>query len=432
MKKKVLFFMVTLISTICLGQKKILPGDPLIDKSLLPKGKSIMGYNIKYGNKLVEIATYETEINIDNTKFSVTTLLNFQDSDKQWKNISSADAKTFKAVKRYSQQDDRTFSLNFGTLITGDYTDNKTGKKNIVKQAIKENYFEVSIYPYILQMLPLNVGYRAIIPVYDYEAEHKDRIYNVIVKEVKSDIYMSQLTGKHLVWKVSVFEENSGNNFDYYFDKDTHRMWQADIVTKKGDVIVVKDKEFDFNPFKTAFNKEETYKLVTEGNSAIKGVAFARDNESRIKGIAILNINKKQFAEKGTQVTLIPYTDYFKEWIELNKKRKKTENAPPIPLPEEAFKCFKFSAVYDDEGNFEFTNLKSGEYLLVTSFEYVHNFKRTEEVGRAAVYVNGGYQGDHIFTQVFSYSKDNVAAIEKVVTVKNDGDIVQVKLKKTL
>ena len=41
------------------------------------------------------------------------------------------------------------------------------------------------------------------------------------------------------------------------------------------------------------FNKQETLKFIEKGNSTIAGEAFAKDNQAPIKGIAIININKK-------------------------------------------------------------------------------------------------------------------------------------------
>jgi hypothetical protein len=87
------------------------------------------------------------------------------------------------------------------------------------------------------------------------------------------------------------------------------------------------DKETDFNPFKNKFDKEATLKMVTKGNSVISGEAFAKDDRSGVDNskirIDVLNVNKKQFAPKGTKVVLLPYTEYFKEWMELNKSKEK-------------------------------------------------------------------------------------------------------------
>ncbi len=191
-------------------------------------------------------------------------------------------------------------------------------------------------------------------------------------------------------------------------------------------------KETDYNPFTTKFDKAYTLKLITAGNSVILGQAFARDNQNggMLKGIAVLNINKKQFARTGTSVLLIPYTAFFKEWIKLNDDSRKKGRA--IPLPKEAAECIKSTTVYDDAGHFEFTNLMAGEYLLYTEFGYVHTSSRTEVVGYTDTYINGIFQGSRANTTTYNVSGNVSAAVKKTVTIKNNGDKEEVKLKKTL
>lgn len=75
------------------------------------------------------------------------------------------------------------------------------------------------------------------------------------------------------------------------------------------------------------FNKEETLELIAKGHSTIKGEAFAKDNQAPIKGIAIININKKQPAPVGTEVVLIPYTSFLKTGLITTKRpQKKIKN----------------------------------------------------------------------------------------------------------
>ena len=417
-------------------QTKILSGDLTIDKSFLNSETYTMGYSIKQNGTYIEIGNYETKISIDNQRFDVKTILAFHKSDILWKDHFVAETNTFKPISSNSDRSgDRTITLNFSNSITGEFQNNKTGKKTSIKENRKEDFFDISIYPFILKALPLKSGYKATIPVFDYEAlDVNKRFCNIVIKEVKTDLYISDLTGEHSVWKVSVYEESTKHNFQYYIDKTSRKIWQITIVSNKGDNILLKNKETDFNPFQNKFDKEEILKLVNNGNSTIEGIAFARDNENEgaLKGIAILNINKKQFAPKGTTIVLMPYTAYFKEWMELNKKQAKIKNAQPIPLPKDAFDCFKFTTVYDDDGHFEFTNLMKGEYLLSTSFGYNHISRRTEVAGVSDVYYKGNYIGSNVYTSVFSYSVAGQANVQKVITVEKNGEKLQVKLKKTL
>ena len=231
---------------------------------------------------------------------------------------------------------------------------------------------------------------------------------------------------------MSVFEEATNDKYEYYIDKDSRRIWKIEILAK-GQKLLLINKEIDFNPFVNKFNKEETLKLVNSGNSVIIGQAFARDNKNggALQGMAILNVNKKQFAAKGTVIVLIPYTDYFKEWIKLNEARQK-KFRPLIPLPVGARECIKESKVYDDNGNFEFLNLMPGEYLLTVKFTYAHSASETEVVGSRDTYVNGIYQGSNDITTTHNFVASATANVTKIITIKKDGDKESVKLKKTL
>ena len=87
----------------------------------------------------------------------------------------------------------------------------------------------MATYPYILSALPLTTGYKAIIPVIDYDAKDKSKIQNVEIIDVQSHIYHSDLTDDHKVWKIGVIEESSGSIYNYYIDKETRKIWRVDI-----------------------------------------------------------------------------------------------------------------------------------------------------------------------------------------------------------
>ncbi|MEJ5995939.1 carboxypeptidase-like regulatory domain-containing protein [Pedobacter sp. Du54] len=432
--KKLWTVIFVFLQTVCFAQVTVLPGDKSINTFLLKPGTYTMAYTINYNNKWVPLGQYFTELTFVKNQLKVNTSLSFTKTNIQWTENFVADANSFLPLSSYSDRDERTLSLSFSNRITGFFLDKKSKKKKLINEDLPKNCFDVSVYPYIIQMLPLDVGYRAIMPIFDYEATDKAKTHHIEIIEVKSDVHTSHLTGEHKVWKVAVLEGNTGHRFDYFIDKANRRIWKINIVSAKGDKIAMTNIEADFNPFKAPFDKKTTFAMVQNGSAVIKGTAFARDNENEggLKGMAVLNINKKQYAAKGTEIVLIPYTAYFKEWISRNEKQHEIKNAKPIPLPKDAFDCFKRTTVYDDDGNFEFTNLKPGEYLLVTAFGYKHTSRQTEETGRASVIVNGTYQGDEVYTSVFSYSSNSTANIQKVVSIKKEGEKVEVKLKKTL
>lgn len=433
MKKIVSMCIIYMFSISVKSQNIILPGDKSLNMSLIKTGKFTMGYNVVQDGKATEICIYETELNLSNQNFNLKSSLNFISSDLKWKEDIVADAKTLKPIRRISERDTRNFTLNFSNNITGEISTKSKSKSKPIKFSISEDYFDIATYPYVISALPLTTGYKATIPVLDYDAKEPNKVYNVLVKEVKSHIFHSDLTGDHNVWKVAVFEESSNNNFIYYIDKETRKIWRADILSN-GTVLFLLDKETDFNPFKNKFDKEETLRMIKQGSSTILGEAFARDDRSgkddKLIRIDVLNVNKKQFAPKGTKVLLMPYTAFYKEWFDINKKQAKVKNAKPIPLPNDAKECIVFTEVYNDAGNFEFTNLMPGEYLLFTSFNYQDFFSKSEVVGKANVYVNGHYQGTEVYTDMFGYTQQGNANYQKNVTIEKNGETLKVKLKR--
>ncbi len=412
--KKFVFFYLLVLFELGFAQTKILPGDKSLNINLIKIWNSTMGYYfVKDGNP-IEICTYQTEVGTNNDQLIFNSNLIFLKSDKQWKEHIILDKNTLKPISRKSERETRTFDIKYANINKGDY-------------------FDIATYPLVLCALPLNSGYKATIPVIDYDSANKDKIQNVNVTDVKSNVYNSELTGEHQVWKVSVKEESTGNLYDYFIDKVSRKIYKI-TVSSNGNNLMLVDRETDFNPFKNTFDKEATLKMLTKGNSVILGEAFAKDDrsgrdDSKIR-IDILNVNKKQFAPKGTKVTLLPYTEYFKEWMELNKKQAKIKGAKPIPLSKEAQSCVLTTQIYDDKGNFEFTNLTEGEYFVFISFGYTDTFSRREITGTSDVYINGNYAGTQLNTDVFTYAQAGNANFQKVVTIKSNGETVKIKLKR--
>lgn len=181
---------------------------------------------------------------------------------------------------------------------------------------------------------------------------------------------------------------------------------------------------------KAKFNKDETMRLMTAGKSTIKGQAFAKDNRSGIKGIAILNINKRQYAPKGTSIVIIPQTDYFKEWLEVSKKYEKEGKI--VELPKEARACIRVVQIKDDKGNFEINNLMPGQYLLITGFNYVQDKEQSYTKGYANTYVNNTLQSSREIVGYYNFKILSEANIRKSVTIKKEGDVEDVNLRMTL
>ncbi len=418
-----------------LAQTKILPGDPSINKSLLKSSTTIMDYSSSQnGSPLTLVGNYKIEVAYDNQTLDVKTTFSFKNKDNPWTDHFVANGNTFKPISVVSQRSTRNLNLNFAKEISGSIQDHYSGMKTTIKEKSKTDFFDISIYPFILPALPLAEGYKATIPVFDYEAiDMNKRFCNVLISGVYVDEHRSNFSGMHKVWRVEVYEEGSQQTLRYFIDQKTGKLWKLYFGAPDGIIVELKNNESDYNPLKSKFDKEAALKLITQGKSIIKGQAFAKDNKNggALQGMAVLNLNKKQVAAQGTKIVLTPYTAYFKEWNKTNEANYK-KIIPPLPLPEGAEECFIETTIYDDEGHFEFKNLMPGDYLITTVFEYEHSATSTSVVGYTDYYTNGIYQGSNEITNSQNFIADVKAKIKKIVTVKNDGEVVEIKLKKTL
>ena len=434
MKKITSLLLIQFVSLYMFGQQTILPGSPSINKSLLKSATYILEYSVIQEGEFVEIGSYKMDIKYNNLTLDVKSTLSFKNKNNPWTDHIVADGSSFKPISLESKRSDRNLNLNFSNEITGLFENHDNHKKTSIKEKAKGSFFDIAIYPYILPALPLAEGYKALILVFDYEAVSEDKRYsNVKITGVYAENYSSKFSGFHKVWRVEVFEESTKQKYQYYIDQKTQKIWEIRLQPQKGNLVYLKNNEIDFNPLKNKFDKETTMKLITQGKSTIKGQAFARDNKNggALQGMAVLNVNKKQVAPIGTVIVLTPYSDYFKEWNKRNETNFK-KILPPQPLEEGAVECMLQTTVIDDEGHFEFTNLMEGDYLVSTSFIYSHDATLTTVVGQTDYFINGNYQGSTAITNSENYVADVKAKIKTIVTIKKDGETVNIKLKKTL
>lgn len=401
------------------------------DPKLLTPGRNTLAcYTVKNG-KESPIGTLTFGLHAADDKLTVTTITAFTGME-EWKDTAVSTLSSFKPIYRASHNHMRDMVLYFEKDITGYHVDKKNGRENEIKEAGNRSFVDSYTYPFLLSLLPLNSGYQTDFQVYDYKPSNTDNVKTAVVKEVKTSTFMSKSTGNHDVWEVTVQEPSTGEKSVSYIDKKTRRLWQLDIFCKGLQVRMI-DMETDFNSIKAPFDKAATMKMVNEGSAMISGQVFARDHIQSnhiVNKIQLVNWDPKQAAPRGTEVVLIPYNDYFKEWIKVNEDQRK-KGREGIALSEEAAACIKTATVYDDAGHFEFVNLMPGEYLLYTEFNFVHTWRQNDVVGYSDRYINGIYQGTITHTESHKYSKDAGATVKKMVTVSKPGEKVVVKLKKT-
>ncbi|BAP31490.1 uncharacterized protein CHSO_2453 [Chryseobacterium sp. StRB126] len=102
----------------------------------------------------------------------------------------------------------------------------------------------------------------------------------------------------------------------------------------------------------TAFNKEEAYKMLEEGNSSIEGtLSFKKRGYVNYPGYL-------------AKVLLYPVTPHLAEYIELKKKYNSRKKQ--AAMTKEASMARIETKTIDDKGHFVFTNIKPGKYYVVS------------------------------------------------------------------
>ena len=155
------------------------------------------------------------------------------------------------------------------------------------------------------------------------------------------------------------------------------------------------------------------------GKSSISGRAY-------FKGGLLAS---KQYPPKGsTAVSLIWLSDEFNAWFAEVKANKKL----PDQIPERIAKHFISTKILDDEGRFSFPRLPAGEYTLIANFNYDKEVNVPEVVGQTHTFNAAGV---HLGTQDkvvnWSYIIKQPTTFQKQVTIKNDGDNLDITLDKS-
>lgn len=410
------------------AQKVVVPGSGEVNTANLVPGKSL--YTIYYvkDTAWTKKGSFTHELSVSGSEVKL--VANYKDQTDKWyrKTTSVADGKTLAPISYQFEGPKNTFQLTFGSTVKGkfDYFDNR--KDEAVTFTPKEKYVDYNLAEHFFTTLPLSTGYKAKVAEFYYDGKTDKVITYYFIKEVKSYVHRSPKTGNHECWLVTVLEESTGATYYYVIDKKKHFIWQREMSMGKGMWEICVNEELDYQPVKNKFNKEEALAKVEKGNSVILGTAFARDHAKR--SIAIVNINKAQYAPKGTVVSILLNSPYIQEWKEVNKKIKKGKKLPEVPIDPNVSKCIKTTTVYDNQGHFEFTNLMPGEYLLMTSFGYTHSYNYSYYAGTSyLMHPSGAVLSSSPVYNTASASTGANADIETVVTIKENGEQLKVNLK---
>lgn len=347
-------------------------------------------------------------------------------------------AKTFELIQESYKNEEREYNLQYGTQVKGSRTEFETNKKDKIDEAITGNHFNTAALPFIISTLPINLNYRVTLPVMRLNNSWKPTYLKYKITGVSEQKSFSCLSGVHDIWIVTADEKTQNHKLIVFFDKTTRRILRTeqsfDGMHLSHNTYILADKEADINPIKASFNYVETMAMLSNGTSTINGQASTRIAEKRIIG------NKTQYAPKGSLVTLIPNTPYFKEWVDFNLKIGKISR--PVyydgilvggcsyPLPEEVKKAMRYAEVTDNKGSFSFQELKQGEYLVFIGFvanKYTHTTKTPTGDYTITVTQDGYGSATQIF-DVKNWMSPQDILNHQFVKITKEGETVRVKL----
>jgi len=428
MKIRILILVLNLLPFVAFCQKTIVPGSREINTAYLKPEKSL--YTVYYvkDTSWAKQGTMTYDISFSDNKLHL--IYKYTEKDNKWTTLrtSVADAKTLKAISYKSEGTKSKLELNFAETIKGNYYSKKDKKDKQLNLRPKGQYIDFNLAEHMFTMLPLDVGYKAIIPEFYYDSNSDTLITNYLIREVKSYVYHSPRTGKHDAWLATVLEQSTGAIYNYVIDKKDRRLWQREMSMGKGMWEICVNEEIDYQPIKSKFNKERAVEQITKGNSVIIGTAFAKAKTGKTLG-GLVNTAKKQFAPKGTEITLFPSSAYYEEWISVNKKIKKQGKMPEVPLDPKFGAGIKKAKVYDDEGHFEFADLMPGTYVVMASFDFTNAYNYSYVSGYTNYYNYWGYTGSTTNYGSARQAYRDKANIEKQVTIDRDGEKKEVSLK---
>ncbi|HUP13425.1 MAG TPA: hypothetical protein VM187_14475 [Niastella sp.] len=227
------------------AQTVLVPAENILDKKDLHNGTYQMALFMEIEGKLEEAFSFTLTVNYTGKTLAIYTsmLMVFDSEDAATTDTSISDGNTFKPIYRSSNGQFHKMVINYGKNVSGYYYDKKTQKRYKIKEhggAFFDNY----TYPYLLGLLPLTTGYKSEMAVFDFKPDNSTNLKTAHIDEVKSEVYVSELSGEHKVWKVKVYEEVTNDSFVYYIDQETRRIWKIDFVLHGTHMMFI-DKEED-------------------------------------------------------------------------------------------------------------------------------------------------------------------------------------------
>ncbi|WP_025142154.1 carboxypeptidase regulatory-like domain-containing protein [Pedobacter jeongneungensis] len=168
-----------------------------------------------------------------------------------------------------------------------------------------------------------------------------------------------------------------------------------------------------------AFDSLQAKKMLAKGTAVIKGVAFTRQKHPLGYSVPL----SPRILANNMTVVLLPVTSYFEDWYRLRKEKESTRKRRFVYLSKDAYR-YRLEAITNSDGEFTFPDMKPGRYFLQGMLDYT--LKGSYNAYTGTGYNNYGGQTDYY--QKKEYSKNIQDRIEEFVEIKENGEILKVKL----
>ena len=179
-----------------------------------------------------------------------------------------------------------------------------------------------------------------------------------------------------------------------------------------------KDKVEIFRP-EAVFDSLQARKMLAKGSAVIKGIAYTKQKHPLGYSVPF---SPRILANK-MKVVLLPVTPYFEEWYRLRKDKENIRKKRFVYLSDQAYR-YRLEAITNSDGEFTFPDMLPGRYFLQGMLNYTLKGKYNQYTGSGY----NGYGGRTDYYQQKDYAVDHEDRIEEFVEVKENGEVVKVKL----
>lgn len=171
------------------------------------------------------------------------------------------------------------------------------------------------------------------------------------------------------------------------------------------------------------FDKKLAQDMLAIGTATIDGVASTKQKTAYGYKAPLA---KKQIAPEGTLVTLYPLTPYFEEFIKLRKQKENKKTV--VYISDEAYK-YRLETKTDAYGRFKFEKLKPGKYFVESIVPLVASYTYQQQTGTTTTYNGyGSAIASSPYYETFRGSYDTTSRETKIVEVKSEGELLEIKL----